>query len=222
MRSLAFFILLAAFKLQAQDESEAEMNKANQYMSQSSIESLVSAFDSPDRDRWQKPDEVIDLFGDVSYKKIMDLGAGSGYFTLRLAAKGARVIAADVSEHFQETIKEKLENEDIAELSGHIELRKVEFNDPGLNKEEVDGILIVNTWHHIDNRRSYLQKALAGVKEGGKIIIVDFKLGVAGGPPDSHKIGMDEALNEIKGLDIKEVRTDTTLLERQYILIISK
>ena len=101
-------------------------------------------------------------------------------------------------------------------------MRKVAYDNPGLEKEEVDGILIVNTWHHIDNRRPYLQKALAGVKRGGKLIIVDFKLGAAGGPPDSHKLGMEEALNEIKGLDFKGIQTNTTLLERQYILIISK
>lgn len=203
----------------AQDDGKQKENEANQYMNRNSIESLVNAFDSPDRAEWQQPEKVIAVFGDVKGQKIMDLGAGSGYFTLRLAAKGADVIAADVSSSFQEIISEKLENQDLKELSKNIELRKVEYDDPKLKSEEVDGILVVNTWHHIDNRRSYMKKAINGIKEDGKIVIVDFKLGVAGGPPDSHKLGLEDAISEIEGLDFREILIDTLLLERQYLII---
>ena len=203
----------------AQDEVIHEENEANQYMHRNSIETLVNAFDSPDRTEWQQPDKVIAVFGDVNEQKIMDLGAGSGYFTLRLAAKGAYVIAADVNDNFQEVIEEKLENEDLKELSKNIELRKVAYDDPNLGIEEVDGILVVNTWHHIDNRRAYMKKAIKGVKDGGKIVIVDFKLGVPDGPPDSHKLGLADAMSEIENLDFKEILVDTSLLERQYVII---
>ncbi len=202
-----------------QDEGKNNDNEANQYMHRNSIESLVNAFDSPDRAEWQQPDKVIAVFGDVNQQKIMDLGAGSGYFTLRLAAKGAKVIAADVNESFQDVILEKLENEDLQELSANIELRKVAYDDPHLGSQEVNGILVVNTWHHIDDRRSYMKKAIKGVKDGGKIVIVDFKLGVPGGPPDSHRLGLVEAMKEIENLDFSEIQVDTLLLERQYIII---
>jgi len=211
-------VILISFRLQAQEEKKQDENEANRYMNQSSIESLVNAFDSPERTKWQQPNEVIALFGDVSIQKIMDLGAGSGYFTLRLAAKGATVIAGDVNDRFQEIIREKLENDDFVELSDKIELRKVTFDDPCLGKEELDGILIVNTWHHIDNRNSYMKKVLKGIKVGGKIIIVDFKLGVTGGPPDSHKLGLNDALKEIKDLDFATLKIDTSLLDRQYVI----
>lgn len=218
---ISSFLALSTFIVQAQ-ENNTDNNRANQYMNQFNIESLVNAFDSPQRASWQRPDEVISLFGDVSHQKIMDLGAGSGYFSLRLAAKGASVIAADVNEGFQEVIQEKLENEDFSDLKDRIELRKIEFNDPGLDREEVDGILIVNTWHHIENRSVYLQKALTGVRKGGKIIIVDYKLGVSGGPPERHKLGLDDAVGELKDLKDTDIQIDTTLLDRQYIILISK
>jgi 2-polyprenyl-3-methyl-5-hydroxy-6-metoxy-1,4-benzoquinol methylase len=218
---ISSFLALATFRLQAQ-ENITDDNRANQYMNQINIESLVNAFDSPQRASWQRPEEVISLFGDVSHQKIMDLGAGSGYFSLRLAAKGASVIAADVNEGFQEVIKEKLENGDFPDLKDRIELRKIEFNDPGLDREEVDGILIVNTWHHVENRSAYIQKALAGVRKGGKIIIVDYKLGVAGGPPERHKLGLDDAVGELKDLKDTDIKIDTALLDRQYIILISK
>lgn len=205
--------------LWAQDEGKHNENEANQYMHRNSIESLVNAFDSPDRAKWQQPDKVIAVFGDINGRKIMDLGAGSGYFTLRLAAKGAKVIAADVNDSFQEVIQEKLENDDFQELSAKIELRKVAYNDPGLEIQEVDGILVVNTWHHIDDRHSYMKKAIKGVKDGGKIVIVDFKLGVPGGPPDSHRLGLADAIKEIDNLNFTEIQVDTLMLERQYIII---
>ena len=226
MKNKLFYILtihlffgLSITYSSAQDEGKHSENEANQFMNRSSIESLVSAFDSPDRAEWQQPDKVIAVFGDVNEQKIMDLGAGSGYFTLRLAAKGAYVIAADVNDNFQEVIEEKLENEDLKELSKNIELRKVAYDDPNLGIEEVDGILVVNTWHHIDNRRAYMKKAIKGVKDGGKIVIVDFKLGVRGGPPDSHRLGLADAMSEIENLDFKEILVDTSLLERQYVII---
>jgi SAM-dependent methyltransferase len=217
--AITVFFILSNHLVWSQEEGIHEENKANQYMHQNSIESLVEAFDSPDRAEWQEPDKVIALFGDVSYQKIMDLGAGSGYFTLRLASKGAHVIAADVNDGFQESIREKLDRNDLKELSTNIELRKVPYDTPDLQMQEVDGILIVNTWHHIDNRRDYMKRALHGVKEGGKIIIVDFKMGVRGGPPDSHKLGHDVAMEEIKDLNFSEIQTDTALLQRQYVII---
>ena len=144
MKNKLFYILtihlffgLSITYSSAQDEGKHSENEANQFMNRSSIESLVSAFDSPDRAEWQQPDKVIAVFGDVENQKIMHLGAGSGYFTLRLAAKGAQVIAADVSDSFQEVIQDKLENEDFKELSDKIELRKVAYDDPKLGSEEV-------------------------------------------------------------------------------------
>ena len=223
LRSFLVFLFFMTYiyggTIVAQENEVHHENEANRYMHQSSIESLVNAFDSPGRAAWQKPDEVIALFGDVSKQKIMDLGAGSGYFSIRLAAKGAQVIAADVSDSFQEIIQDKLSKQDLKLLAENIELRKVPYDNPGLNKKEVNGILVVNTWHHIDGRRSYMKKALEGVKNGGKIIVVDFKLGVPGGPPDSHKLGLETAMDEIKDLAFTEITVDTTLLERQYIII---
>lgn len=217
--SVICIFLLTGQSLFAQDLDINDQNEANQFMLQNSIESLVNAFDSPERTTWQKPDTVIALFGDVQDQKIMDLGAGSGYFTLRMAAKGTYVIAADVNDSFQDVIKEKLEKEEFKTLKEKIELRKVPYDDPGLNEDEVDGVIIVNTWHHIDNRKNYMEKILGGVKKGAEIIIVDFKMGVSGGPPDSHKLSLDKAMDEIEDLDFTELEVDTTLLDRQYIII---
>jgi len=73
---------------------------SNIFMNQRSFEDLVNAFESEDREEWQKPDEVIALLGDIRGKTIMDIGAGTGYYAFRMTAKGAKVIAADVDDRF--------------------------------------------------------------------------------------------------------------------------
>lgn len=220
---IIFLVLLklTSFPLQAQhqDDEKGADNEANKYMNRISIEDLVDAFDSPGRDSWQKPEEVISLFGNIEDKTIMDLGAGSGYFTIRLANYGAQVISADVSEEFQNSIRQKLQDDKLKVLSNNIELRKIGYDNPQLKDSELDGILIVNSWHHIDDRSNYMEKILKGIKKGGSIIIVDFKLGVVGGPPEDHKLGLEEALNEIIELEFSELTNNTSLLERQYIII---
>lgn len=215
------FFLLAGLIACAQQEGEGKGadNEANRYMNSNQVDRLIDAFDSPERAEWQKPGEVIGLFGDIEGKTIMDLGAGSGYFTFRLANHGAHVIAADVSEDFQESIREKLGKNEFKHLANLIELRKVPYDSPDLKSEEVDGVLLVNTYHHLDDRTDYMKKVISGLKKGGRLIIVDYKTDVPFGPPESHKLALSEALNEILKVGFDRFTVDLALLERQYVII---
>ncbi len=194
-------------------------NEANRYMNRATVDRLIDAFDSPERAEWQKPDDVIALFGQLEGKTIMDLGAGSGYFTFRLANHGSHVIAADVNDEFQESILEKLEQEEFRHLKSKIELRKVPYDNPALKPAEADGILLVNTYHHLDDRTEYMKNTLKGLKAGGKVIIVDFKKGTPFGPPESHKLDLRDAVNEMLEVGFKRLSIDVGLLERQYVII---
>ncbi len=204
---------------QDKNDNAGPENAANRYLNRVDVDRLIHAFESPSRAEWQKPYEVIELFGDVEGKTIMDLGAGSGYFTFRLAREGAHVIAADVNEEFQDFIREKKQEKAFESLAGNIELRKVEYDDPLLEKEEVDGLLIVNTYHHIEDRVEYLRKTLKGIKPGGKLIIVDYKTGIPGGPPEHHKLGLDVASGEVAQVGFSRITIDKEMLERQYVII---
>ena len=215
------FLLSIGLSMSAQqiEEGKGADNEANRYMNRADVDRLIDAFESPDRVRWQKPNEVIALFGNLEGKTVMDLGAGSGYFTFRLANHGAHVIAADVNDEFQESIQEKLGKEDLKELRNKIELRKVPYDSPMLQREEVDGILLVNTYHHIDDRIQYMKNALPGIKKGGRVVIVDFKTGTPYGPPDSHKLDLMEAANEMLEVGFTRLIIDVGMLDRQYVII---
>lgn len=187
----------------------------NEYMHQSSVEELIERFESPERDSYQHPDKVLEYLGDISNKKIMDIGAGSGYFSVKLAEKGAKVIAADVNDEFQMALKKRVEENSIE----NIELRKIPFDNPGLSKKEVDIVLIVNTYHHIDDRSVYFSKVKKGIKENGELVVIDFyKKELPVGPNTDHKISKDVVIKELQQAAFTIVEVNVDLLPYQYII----
>lgn len=191
-------------------------NSANEYMHQSSVDRLVKNFESPERDAYQQPEKVMAYLGDLNGKKVMDIGAGSGYFSVKLADKGAEVIAADVNEEFQEHLKQRIQSENLK----NIELRKIPYDNPGLKDEEVDLVFLVNTYHHIENRVDYFSEVKKGLKANGEIVIIDFfkTEDLPVGPPFNHKLSMDVAVTELKKAGFTSIEVDVNLLPYQYII----
>jgi 2-polyprenyl-3-methyl-5-hydroxy-6-metoxy-1,4-benzoquinol methylase len=80
-------------------------------MHESTTQELIDRFESPERDAYQQPTKVLEYLGNVKGLKILDIGAGSGYFSFRLLTAGASVIAGDVNDEFLAYIKNKKETE---------------------------------------------------------------------------------------------------------------
>ncbi len=190
---------------------------ANAYMHQTPTEDLIRHFESPERDAYQKPELVLEYLGDLQNKKIMDIGAGSGYFSFRLAQAGANVIAADVDDDFQKSIQDKMKLDGMDQLE--IELRKLPYDSPKLQPGEVEMVFMANTYHHIENRVDYLKKVMSGLAEDGELVIIDFfKKSQSIGPPPDHKIALVKVLEELKEAGFTNVETNVELLKYQYIV----
>jgi ubiquinone/menaquinone biosynthesis C-methylase UbiE len=188
---------------------------ANDYMHQSNTEDLIKRFESPERDAYQKPEKVLKYLGDLKGKKIMDIGAGSGYFSIKLAEKGAQVIAADVSDEFQAVLKKRIEDNNLE----NIELRKIPYDSPDLADNEVDMVLIVNTYHHIENRADYFSRVKKGIKPEGELVVIDyFKKDIPVGPPAHHKIDLETVKSELKKAGYTELDVNVDLLQYQFIV----
>ena len=198
-------------------EDHGHHNRANHHMNQADFESLTRRFESPERDAYQQPEKVLQYIGDVAGETIMDIGSGTGYFSFRLAEAGARVIAADVDERFQEYIRTKKDRLGIPDSS--LSLRKIPYDDPLLKPGEVDKVITVNTYHHIGDRSDYFRKVRAGLKPGGALIVIDyFKKDLPVGPPKSMKIARETIVEELRAAGFAHIQTNDTLLEYQFII----
>lgn len=195
-------------------------NKANKHMHNRPFEELVAAFEDPERESYQMPYEVINFFGNLNGKKIMDIGAGTGYFSFKLAEKGASVIAADVDDRFLDYIQKRKKEEGIDDET--ITLRKVPYNSPELSPQEVDGVIMVNTYHHIEERVPYFRAVKEGLTDTGMLMIVDFKKeefeSDAPGPPIALRIHSERILDELSRAGFTKVYVNNSMLPYQYII----
>ncbi|MEM6772407.1 MAG: methyltransferase domain-containing protein, partial [Bacteroidota bacterium] len=124
---------------------------------------------------WQQPGAVLDAMGDIREKVIADIGAGEGFFTKRLVPYADRVIAVDVRQEAINYLDTLRQFELPKQLQPRLEPRLGKYDDPLLEKSEVDIILIVNTFMLIENQVAYLKKLYPTLRSDGRLVIVDFK-----------------------------------------------
>lgn len=191
--------------------------KAGYHMDFSAVERFARHFDGPERDGWQKPAEVVRFLELGTAPIVADIGAGTGYFLPHLSkAVGpqGRVLALDVEPNMVEYMKQRSRKGGLA----NVEARVVAPEDPGLPPSSVDRILIVNTWHHIDDRANYASKLARALRPAGSVLIVDFTLESDQGPPREHRLTPEQVVKELEGggLRAEIVRGET--LPKQYLV----
>ncbi len=182
------------------------------------IEFWVKAFEDPERDKWQKPDEVVKNLhlnlGDV----VADIGAGTGYFTRRLAVavgSSGKALGLDIEPAM---IKYMEEDAKKLNLKNYI-ARLVKPDDPELEPHSVDVVFICDTYHHIENRVDYLKRLSKSLKKNGRVIIVDFyKKPLPVGPPSiNHKLSETTVLEEFQQAGYR-LKRSLDLIPYQYFL----
>lgn len=172
---------------------------------------------------WQKHDLILNMLGDLSDKTVADIGAGRGYFTKLLAPISKKVIAIDIDPYFINYLDSIKVLELPQEAQARLETRLAQPDNPLLNNEEVDVILIVNTFSYIPKHDEYLQKLKASLKLGGQLLIVDFKKKRTDlGPPSEYRTPLYVVENEMIEAGFKEVTTNDASLDYQYMVIATK
>jgi|688.fasta_scaffold50031_4 2-polyprenyl-3-methyl-5-hydroxy-6-metoxy-1,4-benzoquinol methylase len=210
-------LLVAAIAFIQPIFAQQQGQTANAHMNEQSFEELVKAFERADRASWQKPDEVIVALGPIKGLRIIDIGCGTGYFSFRLEQAGANVIAADVDDRFIKYVDSVRKARGITEKN--LQTRKVPADDPKLEKREVNLALLVNTYHHIENRKAYFAKVKAGLKGQGFVVIIDyFKKEMPMGPPVSMKLSAEEIIRELTLAGFSNFKVDDKMLPFQFIL----
>lgn len=177
--------------------------------------------EDPQRTEWQNPDFVLDLLGNLEGLVVADIGAGSGYFSFKIARRARKVIALDIDPRALDYIKEQIEI--VGDWSRNIEPRLTPADVPNLLDEEADVVLIVNTFGFIPNKEEYLPRVLNGLKPGGKLVIVDFKAGnIPVGPSDEFKVETSQVISTLRKAGFRGMKKDEKSLQYQYIVTAKK
>jgi SAM-dependent methyltransferase len=183
----------------------------------SNADELSARFDDPARDDWQQPEAVLDLMQIAPGSTVVDLGAGTGYFAAGLAQRvgeSGRVLALDVEPKMVEFLERRVREQKLTNVSPTL----VQPDDPGLAPGSVARVLIVNTWHHLDQRPSYARKLAASLAPNGEIWIVDFTLDSDLGPPAEYRLPAEQVVRELTqgGLHAQVVEPEP--LSKQYVV----
>jgi len=209
----AGFILLSCAALLV-DSAAAQAPSTHQH-SFSGAEHWAHIFDDPQRDAWQKPHEVIQALALKPDAVIADIGSGTGYFSVRFAnmvPKG-RVYGVDVEPDMVKYLAARAKRE------GHKNIIAIAGapDDPRL-PEKADLIILVDVFHHVENRERYFRKLQGSLKPGGQIAIIDFRLDSPDGPPPSARIAPARVKAELASAGYALVH-EHTFLPNQYFLV---
>jgi len=183
----------------------------------SDVAKYVKAFDSPARDAWQKPDDVVSLLQLWPGNAVADVGAGTGHFEPYLAkAVGptGRVLALDVEPHMVTYLKRRVKKEKLANVSA----QQVAADDPGLPDGSVDRLLVVDTWHHLPDRARYAAAMNRALRPGGFVVVVDFTAESPEGPPAHARLPPAKVIAELEAGGFS-ARTVAESLPLQYVVI---
>jgi arsenite methyltransferase len=200
----------------AQDGTKRNMHEMHRL--HQDPKAYIAMLDDPKRDEYQKPHEVITALKLKAGEVIADIGAGSGYFTFRLAhhvGDAGRIYAVDVSPDM------------VVHLNRHIRDLKLKNvvsilaapDDPLLADASVDRFFICDTWHHIENHTRYLALLKKMLKPGGQIVMVDFKkIQTPMGPPMEMRIDRDDLAKEMETNGFR-LDAEYRFLPYQYFLV---
>jgi SAM-dependent methyltransferase len=175
----------------------------------------AKSFDDPARDEWQMPARVVDALRLKPGQILADVGAGTGYFTVRLARSPAapKVYAVDIEPSMVEYVKQRALREGLKNVVA------VQAGLDGTNlPEPVDLVLIVDTYHHIPNRVAYFTALKALMKPGARLAIVDFRKDAPSGPPVEFRFTSDEISAELAEAGFT-LLTSHDFLPRQIFLV---
>ncbi len=175
-------------------------------------------FENPERDAWQPPDLVVSSLSLARDAHVADIGAGTGYFAVRLAraAPEGRVWGVDVEPSMVRWLNERARREGITNL-----FSTLAAPDDALLPEPVDLVLVVDTWHHIEHRAAYFTALRASLRPGGRVAVVDFRADSPVGPPPQMRVAPEEVRRDMESAGYAFERS-VEGLSRQYMLIFQR
>jgi ubiquinone/menaquinone biosynthesis C-methylase UbiE len=178
-------------------------------------EHWAQVFDDPQRDEWQKPHEVIQALHLAPGAKVADIGAGTGYFSVRLAhfVPAGHVYAVDIEPDMVAYLTERAKREGIKNMTAVT-------GEAGSARlpEKVDVVLMVDTYHHIGDPEAYFRGLRTSLAPAARVAIIDFRKSSPMGPPVGERVAPDQVEASMRKAGYKLVNSNDFLANQYYLV----
>ncbi|MDA1094292.1 MAG: methyltransferase domain-containing protein [Acidobacteria bacterium] len=177
----------------------------------------IGILEAPDRDMWQKPDEIMDVLNIADGSVVADVGAGAGWFTVRLARRvgpNGLVFAQDIQQPMLDAIAYRVNREGL----DNVERVLGTAEEPTL-PADLDAVLIVDVYAEVEDPVALLREVAAALKPQGRLGIVDFtRAGGGPGPELERRVDAEDVIRDARdaGLDLL---SHETFLTYQFLLV---
>jgi len=177
--------------------------------------------DRSERVQEEEPDVALDALKLAAGATVADVGAGSGYMTVKMAKRvgpTGKVYANDIQPQMLSMLRQRLDREKLA----NVELVLGTYDDPKLPANALDLILMVDVYHEFSQPQQMLRRMRESLKPGGRLVLLEYRKEDPSIPirPD-HKMSVAEAKMEVEAEAFTLASVDERL-PRQHILVFSK
>jgi len=181
----------------------------------SGAEHWAKVFDDPKRDAWQKPHEVIQALKLKPDAVIADIGSGTGYFSARFShmVPQGRVYGLDTEPDMVKYLAERAKREGLKNVIAV----QAKPGDPRL-PEKADVVVLVDVYHHVENREQYFRQLQNSLKPGGRLAVIDFRMDSPVGPPPAGRIAPEQVKSELQRAGYR-LTEEHGFLPNQYFLV---
>jgi ubiquinone/menaquinone biosynthesis C-methylase UbiE len=177
--------------------------------------------DRSERVQEEEPDIALDAIKLTTGSSVADVGAGSGYMTVKMARRvgpSGKVYANDIQPEMLTLLRQRLTREKIS----NVEPVLGTIDDPKLPLNTLDLILMVDVYHEFSEPQQMLRRMHEELKPGGRLVLLEYRKEDPAIPirPD-HKMSVSEAKMEVEAEGYKLSKVDE-VLPRQHILIFTR
>lgn len=177
------------------------------------------------REEFQKPQQVMDAFELRPGMKVADVGCGSGYFTVKIAAEigpEGKVWAIDAWQDMLDYLDRRVQIDGLE----NVELVKVDRDDPMIPDGSADLILMVDVYHYIKDRVAYGKVLRKDIAPGGRLIVLDYIPKSLEerpwGPPPSQHMSEEELTADLEEAGFRKVKQHDFLPEQYFVIYEAK
>lgn len=181
----------------------------------------VMLLERANREDVQKSPQILQALAFRPGERVADIGAGSGYFTFKVAeavGPGGTVAALDIAQEMLDYLDLRVK----ARKAANVTLRRVASDDPQIPHASVDTILMIDAIHYVKDRTAYAKKLLPALAPGGRLVIIDYRPKPMSerpwGPPPEQQFPREQLDREMAAAGFVVVQAYEFLPEQFFVV----